>query len=608
MKEIKETGITLISLIVTIVIVLILAGVVIAQLNSENGLITNSKRSKEIFEYTAAKEEIDLTLMSVVAKCEEKGVPYSIDEIIETIRNDDEKEIEKMFHEEMTASIKDGIQIVDPTDIVIKVKKYSRYKFLVGQKDKKNGLLGIKGVTTKDITNEISINDFEPIEEYKTAINSKETLKYIINYDANGGKGIIAKQTENKKNTKINNNIPEKEGYIFLGWSKSKDDITNLYYNGSDYTFDNNNVTLYAIWGKQLKYIESTGTEYIDTGVYATNNTIVEAKLYTQETGNKNWFGGSGYSSTSNYAFNSMSTTSIDYRLGNRSWSQPAAENVVSKQFIVSFGKEIKINDKTIASNPNINEFQDDKTICIFIRNGGFGYIKGRVYYLKIFEGENLIRDFIPILDNNGIAGLYDNVQHKFYYNKGKGNFKYITGEYEVVDYIESSGNQWINTGVYATNNTIVEALLYTTETGNKNWFGGSGYSSTSNYAFNAMSTTSVEYTFGKSSWRKVAAENVVSNQFKVSFGKQIKINDKIIVESAGTTAFKDSATICIFVRNGNTGYIKGRVYYLKIFEGENLIRDFIPVIDSNGIACLYDKIEKEFYYNQGKGNFQYQN
>lgn len=39
---------------------------------------------------------------------------------------------------------------------------------------------------------------------------------------------------------------------------------------------------------------------------------------------------------------------------------------------------------------------------------------------------------------------------------------------------------------------------------------------------------------------------------------------------------------------------------YFKIYDGDNLIRDYIPVLDLKGIACLYDKVEKKFYYNEG--------
>ena len=47
MKQISEKrGITLISLVITIIALLILAGVSIAMLTSDNGIITNAQKSK----------------------------------------------------------------------------------------------------------------------------------------------------------------------------------------------------------------------------------------------------------------------------------------------------------------------------------------------------------------------------------------------------------------------------------------------------------------------------------------------------------------------------------------------------------------------------------
>lgn len=51
----------------------------------------------------------------------------------------------------------------------------------------------------------------------------------------------------------------------------------------------------------------------------------------------------------------------------------------------------------------------------------------------------------------------------------------------------------------------------------------------------------------------------------------------------------------------------KARLYYSKIWDANgNLVRDLIPVLDDNDVPCLYDKINKQLYYNQGSGQFIY--
>lgn len=47
-----------------------------------------------------------------------------------------------------------------------------------------------------------------------------------------------------------------------------------------------------------------------------------------------------------------------------------------------------------------------------------------------------------------------------------------------------------------------------------------------------------------------------------------------------------------------------GNIYYAKIYDGENLVRDFLPCLDADGVPCLYDLISKTAFYNQGTGSF----
>ncbi len=46
------------------------------------------------------------------------------------------------------------------------------------------------------------------------------------------------------------------------------------------------------------------------------------------------------------------------------------------------------------------------------------------------------------------------------------------------------------------------------------------------------------------------------------------------------------------------------RFFYFKIYDNDVLVRDFIPILDSNGTPCMYDKVQSEVYYNAGTGNF----
>ena len=62
-KSMQEKGITLIALVVTIVILLILAGVTIATVTGDNGLFSKAKKATVEYEKEALKEEIRLAIL-----------------------------------------------------------------------------------------------------------------------------------------------------------------------------------------------------------------------------------------------------------------------------------------------------------------------------------------------------------------------------------------------------------------------------------------------------------------------------------------------------------------------------------------------------------------
>ena len=63
----ENKGITLIALVITIIVLLILAGVTISTLAGDNGLITKANEAKVVTEKSALREEIELLLLQVQA-------------------------------------------------------------------------------------------------------------------------------------------------------------------------------------------------------------------------------------------------------------------------------------------------------------------------------------------------------------------------------------------------------------------------------------------------------------------------------------------------------------------------------------------------------------
>lgn len=64
----RNKGITLIALVVTVIILLILSGVTISAITGENGILKKAKLAKEISETSNEKESIELAFMSAKMK------------------------------------------------------------------------------------------------------------------------------------------------------------------------------------------------------------------------------------------------------------------------------------------------------------------------------------------------------------------------------------------------------------------------------------------------------------------------------------------------------------------------------------------------------------
>ena len=78
------------------------------------------------------------------------------------------------------------------------------------------------------------------------------------------------------------------------------------------------------------------------------------------------------------------------------------------------------------------------------------------------FKYKKTLRVFQPVLDSNNVPCLLDKINNKFYYNKGTGSFTYGGVQtpkdgYTEIEYIESNGTQYIDTGVVPNSNTDID-------------------------------------------------------------------------------------------------------------------------------------------------------
>ncbi len=120
------------------------------------------------------------------------------------------------------------------------------------------------------------------LEKYTGAKNQKWKTEEIntVSYDANGGWNIPKNTTaENGDPHKVSSKTPDRIGYKFLGWAKTKNAKKATFLSGSSIIPDKN-TTLYAVWKKNKKYeiasAKLSETEYTYDGKLKTPSVTVK--------------------------------------------------------------------------------------------------------------------------------------------------------------------------------------------------------------------------------------------------------------------------------------------------------------------------------------------
>lgn len=181
----------------------------------------------------------------------------------------------------------------------------------------------------------------------------------------------------------------------------------------------------------RLDYIESTGTQWIDTGVKGTDVEYFEYEVSTDKEINIGARLGAGLSA---YNVNIRKTyNDIAYAAGNYGTITPPTFNYndIANRHIYRFGIDGKfyIDNQLYATFPlNQISLPDLNFYLLSFNNGGVpltgDLYGGKLYSCKIYDNNILVRNFIPCYRfSDGIEGLYDTVGKQFYTNQGTGRF-----------------------------------------------------------------------------------------------------------------------------------------------------------------------------------------
>lgn len=173
---------------------------------------------------------------------------------------------------------------------------------------------------------------------------------------------------------------------------------------------------------------------------------------------------------------------------------------------------------------------------------------------------------------------------------------------YKNLPYIQTDGNQWIATGLDASSDLDVEIKFKTLRV-TQAYGRVIGTTIDCNYEFCDMKNIS-SYRFSINNGKiknNIPVDNSNFNTAKIIGTGKLYINNQLITDLASSPA---SSPVQLFTcMSGQEGGIL-QVEYCKMWKANELVRNYVPASDNNGTVCLYDKVTKEYYYNQGTGSF----
>lgn len=411
--------------------------------------------------------------------------------------------------------------------------------------------------------------------------------------------------------------------------------LTNKSYEW-DYPFINNDYNLPSGF-KKCVYLQSDGTQWIDTGVVPNNETGLFCKTIKFDNSNSSMFGVRENASTA------IMTPYVGGKTISYRWKAEGKDNIytldkagdyIFSSFLNFYNDRLaKIDSEDTDWITSLSGTLENYTQNIWLFstnfqgtfNNTYGKYVGRIYRAQITQGSNLIHDYVPCLDANGRPCMYDiigggTIEDNTYYNQSGGTeFSYcvehqLPSDFVKLKYLESTGTQYIKTGHVPTNTTGLYIDTQDVGSGDTIPMGSWNSTSTNTRFFITRQTASKTAGYGWGNWNQIS-----SITGSVRYDSTLNwLNDRksitnnplfsTVITNLGELPFTPQYDIWIFGVNHAESHalkFKGRIYRAKISEGSEIVRDFVPAFDElKQKPCMYDLINNVAYYNDGEGEF----
>lgn len=182
----------------------------------------------------------------------------------------------------------------------------------------------------------------------------------------------------------------------------------------------------------------------------------------------------------------------------------------------------------------------------------------------------------------------------------------HVPPEYQEVEYIQTTGEQWINTGISAntanlrTISTVLVTSVSTTD-GDAIWSGTWDFYG---YLLNVNSSGEIGWHSGG---KKATTNITLNNWFSVETTKQGLVVDgtSYTLESPSGTDSNAIVLIAWCSSGARGGRARAKYKATMMYSGTTLLREFYPCYrKSDNVAGFWDKANEVFYTNAGTGTF----
>lgn len=195
----------------------------------------------------------------------------------------------------------------------------------------------------------------------------------------------------------------------------------------------------------EVDYIQSDGTQYIDTGINADYKLSIDIKMTNLLPTQKHM--GTMKNNNGTYIRHHFQTAPsnnqgyVSYYVETTRYDLKQTSEIINPHIykIDVYNKKIKYdNEQEIEIQRT--DFDTQLNYWLFWRNrnenlGAQDKGNFRIYYCKMYVQDVLVRDFIPCYRNSdNEVGIYDLVNDTFYTNNGTGTFTYGKEKYDTID------------------------------------------------------------------------------------------------------------------------------------------------------------------------------